>query len=172
MGAQRKAKIAPELHEGSWAYLSLSAVEGQIEDRRLFRDVMDACESSGWPAVSWSPAPRADGDASDFERFVDGMSHAIAHADVVVIFIDGPSDLVDMELEFAYEHRRPIIALRCSGDRTPGSDARQRLGGYDRVRLIEWEDPGRCVAGLREVLNDAGFGAIVGEAGGEPSRHV
>lgn len=172
MGAQLKAKKVPELHEGSWAYLSLSAVEDQIEGRRLFRDVMDACESSGWPAVSWSPALRADGDASDFERFVDGMSHAIAHADVVVACIDRSSDLADMELEFAYEHRRPIIALRCSGNKVPASDAQQRLEGYDRVRLVECDDSGRCVAGLREVLNDAGFGAVIGEAGGEPSRHV
>jgi len=171
MGAQLKAKNAPELHEGSWAYLSLSAEEGQSE-RQLHRHVMDACESSGWPAVSWSPASRPDSDTLDFERFVDGMSHAIAHADVVVAFIHGSSDLADMELEFAYEHRRPIIALRYPGDRPPASDAQQRLGDYDRVRLVECDDPEKCVAGFHEVLEDPGFRAIIGEAGGESSRHV
>ena len=171
MGAQLDAKESLELHEGSWAYLSLSTAEGLTDDQ-FFQHIIGACESSGWPALIWSPSPRRAVDAADFERFVEGMSHAIAHADLVVAFIDGSSELADMELEFACEHRRPIIALRLSGRNFPASNVQEQIRSYDRIRVIECDDAEGCVACLRETLSNPEFSAIVEEALGEPLHHV
>jgi hypothetical protein len=170
MDAQLAEGEIHEFDEGSWVYLGLLD-SGRGIDRDLHRGVIETCESSGWPAVSWSPAQHAQSPA-DSARFFEGMNHAVAHADVVVVLVNGSSTMTDAELAFAYRHRRPVIALRMENEDTPASEVRAMLDRYDRALTIDCADMEECLVGLRKALVDPSFGAIIREAAGEPSSYV
>lgn len=153
-----------DLNEGSWVYLSLRSADKRI-DRALHRQVIEACEASGWPAVSWSPTPHR-GNVFDSGRFFEGMSHAVEHADAMVVLLDSPSALTDVELAFAYTHNRPVIALRI-GDPERRSEVQAMLRRHDRARVIDCADMDECVAVLRSALSDPEFGEMVRMAASE-----
>lgn len=151
-----------DIHEGAWAYLSLGGLEG---DRR--RLLVEACEASGWPAVSRSPAPDRDP-----ERFFEGMSHAVQHADVVVVLMDGESRLTDAELALAFVHRRPVIGLSCAGGASESSAVRTMLRDYRRARVLDRDDLEACATGLREALADPDFTATINRSVAEADAFV
>jgi hypothetical protein len=170
MTAHRQEDEIHELDEGSWAYLSLWDSAGRPK-RDLHQRVIEACESSGWPAVSWSPSPRSMQDP-DPTRFLEGMSHAVAHADVVIALVTGSSRLADAELDFAYQHKRPVIGLRMDERDSGLSGAQAKLPKYSRAQMIDCADLEECVTGLREVLADPGFAETIREAASEGAGHV
>ena len=140
-------------------------------DKRAGRDlherVIEACESSGWPAVSWSP-PAHKENVIDSSRFFEGMSHAVEHADVVVVLMNHRSAMTDAELAFAYSHNRPVVGLSlCDGEEIGASEVQAMLRRYARARVVECESVDACVSGLREVLADPKFTATIREAAGE-----
>src|SRR4029077_6832400 len=98
MSAQPRVDQVHDLDEGSWVYLSLWNAERRTHGD-LHQRVIEACESSGWPAISWSP-PRHSGNLTDSTRFFEGMNHAVEHADVVVVLMSGDSSMRDVELAF------------------------------------------------------------------------
>ncbi|HEX7293054.1 MAG TPA: hypothetical protein VF259_00790, partial [Solirubrobacterales bacterium] len=149
MTAQSQVDEAHELDEGSWAYLSLWG----LEQRDLHRHIVDACEASGWPAVSWSPVAH-EGNVTDSARFFEGMGHAVEHADVVIALVDTSSAMTDAELAFAYRHNRPVIGLRVGGREEKPSPVQAMLRRYGRGRLIDCADIDECSAGLRDALAD------------------
>jgi nucleoside 2-deoxyribosyltransferase len=170
MNAQPQVDEVHELDEGSWVYLSLWGVERRTE-RDLHQRVIEACEASGWPAVSWSP-PAHKGNVTDSSRFFEGMSHAVEHADVVVVLVNSPSAMTDAELAFAYRHNRPVVGLRLGSQRTTASAVQAMLQRYGRAHLIDCADIDDCAAGLREALTDPGFAATIREAAGEQLDHA
>lgn len=152
-----------DLDEGSWVYLSLG--EADLRTRPDLREqVIEACESSGWPAVSWSPAPRKDHDVS---RFTEGMDHAVEHADVVIVLMEGGSAVADAELASALKHRRPVVGLSFATEGLQRSAIQAMLSSYERGRVVECADVDDCVSGLREALTDRGFGVTIHEAASE-----
>lgn len=155
--AQSAAAVTHGLHEGSWVYLSLGDPDRQSR-LDLRQRVIEACESSGWPAVSWSTAPNRGHDP---ERHAEGMSHAVEHADVVVVLMDSDSVVTDAELAFAYKHRRPVIGLSLASVVPQSSPVRAMLATYERARMVDCADIAECATSLREALSDPGFiGAI------------
>ena len=157
-----------DLDEGSWIYLSLG--EADLRARpNLHQQVTKACESSGWPTVSWSPPPHA---GHDVRRFFEGMDHAVEHADVVIVLMNGDSSVADAELAFAYKHRRPVIGLSFVGESSQASTVRAMLHSYERARLVECGDVDGCAAGLREALTDRSFGVTIHEAASEGVGHA
>ncbi|HET7445776.1 MAG TPA: hypothetical protein VFJ57_14075 [Solirubrobacterales bacterium] len=100
------------------------------------------------------------------------MSDAVEHADVVIVLLDGDSAVIDTELGFAYNHRRPIVGLGFAGENPQSSPTRAMLGSYDRGRIVECEDLEECAAGLRRVLLDTAFIALVDEAAAEVADRV
>lgn len=157
-----------DLDEGSWVYLSLGEADPPARPD-LHREVIKACESSGWPTVSWSPSPHR---GPDVRRFFEGMDHAVEHADVVVVLMDGDSAVADAELAFAYKHRRPVIGLSFAGETPQSSAVRAMLHSYERAHLVECVDVDGCAAGLREALTDQGFGVTIHEAASEGAGRV
>lgn len=147
-----------ELDESSWIYLSLWSGEQRLKNE-LHEQVVAACESNGWPAVSWSlPAHR--GSPLDSARYFEGMCHAVEHADVVIAFVNGRSAMTDAELAFAYRHNRPVVGLRV-GSPDGESAVQAMLEGYGRAWLVEAPDVEGCMAGLRQALADPALAAIV-----------
>jgi nucleoside 2-deoxyribosyltransferase len=158
-----------ELDEGSWAYLSLGDSDG--DNRALSRRVIETCESNGWPAVSWS-LPRHENGPADSARFFEGMSHAVEHADVVIVSVDEPSAMTDAELAFAYRYNKPVIALRIQREDPIVSGVQAMLRRYDRAFLVDCVDADGCVGGLREAFGDPRFAEIIGDAAGEPTTYA
>jgi hypothetical protein len=152
-----------DLDEGSWVYLSLG--EADLRARPDLREqVIKACESSGWPAVSWSPPLHREHDAS---RFFEGIDHAVEHADVVIVLMEGDSAVAHAELASALKHRRPVIGLSFVAESLQREAIQAQLGSYARGRVVECADVDDCVSGLREVLTDRGFGVTIHEAASE-----
>lgn len=150
------------LDEGSWVYLCTSV--DQIEAKRhLYQRVIEACEESGWPAVSWSSPARTK--ETDPGRFFQGVRHAVEHADVVVAFIDEEGDLADIELALAYSHRRPVVGVNLSGK--PPSSIGAMLSGYERARFVNCSSADECFTGLRKILADPDFSETIRRAAGE-----
>ncbi len=89
------------------------------------------------------------------------MGHAVEHADMVIVLVNGSSTITDAELAFAYRHRRPVVALEISDGEPCSSDVRAMLRGYDRVLTVECRDAAECVVGLRDALSSAVFAAMV-----------
>lgn len=149
-----------DLNEGSWAYVSLPDLEKGEADLRSI--VVEACESSGWHAVS-SSLPERDGGDLDSARVFERMSHAVGHADVVVVLMDGSSAMTHAELAFAYEHHRPVIGLTFEMGKKDGSssEAQATLERYAWARLVECVSPDDCASGLREVLTDPDFAVTI-----------
>jgi hypothetical protein len=152
-----------DLDEGSWVYLSLGEADLRVRPD-LHREVIKACESCGWPTVSWSPLPHR---RHDVRRFFEGMDHAVEHADVVIVLMDGESAVADAELAFAYKHKRPVIGLSFAGENPQSSAVRAMLGSYERAHMVECADVDGCAAGLREALTDRRFGVTIHEAASE-----
>jgi nucleoside 2-deoxyribosyltransferase len=166
MNARARSPEVHDLDEGSWAYLSLWD-QDERTGRHLHERVIEACESSGWPAVSWSP-PAHEGNMIDSSRFFEGMSHAVEHADVVIVLMNRCSAMTDAELAFAYRHNRPVVGLRLrGGEEVAVSEVQAMLQRYTRARVIECENVDGCVSGLREALADSEFTATIREASGE-----
>lgn len=157
-----------DLDEGSWVYLSLGAADLRARPD-LREQVVKACESSGWPAVSWSPSPRKGHDVS---RFFEGIDHAVEHADVVIVLMEGDSAVADAELASALKHRRPVIGLSFAAENLQTSAIRGTLNSYERARVVECADVNDCVSGLREALTDRGFGVTIHEAASEGVGYV
>lgn len=151
-----------ELDDSSWVYLSLWNLERRA-GREVHRQVVEVCEASGWPAVSWSP-PAHDGNVTDSARYFEGMAHAVEHADLVVVLVDGPSAMTDAELAFAYSHHRPVVGLRVASEEMTGSDVQGMLHRYRRAWLVDAPDIEGCLTGLREALGDPEFRGIVRDA--------
>lgn len=166
------AQPAPEeihdLDEGSWVYLSLG--DDAQQTRSDFRqELVDACRTSGWLALSWStPSHRGH----EVTRFFEGMDHAVEHADFVVAMLDGESSVTDAELTLAYRHRRPVIGLSLAGAQSRSSVIRRMVHSYERGRVVESTDLEGCVVGLREALSDRGFVETIYGAAGEPFDRV
>jgi nucleoside 2-deoxyribosyltransferase len=158
-----------ELDEGSWVYLSFG--DSNPGDRALSRRVIETCESSGWPAVTRSPTQHENSPA-DSARFFEGMSHAVEHADVVIVSVSGPSAMADAELAFAYRYKKPVIALRMQGGDAVVSDVRAMLRRYGRAFVVDYADAEGCVGGLREAFDDPRFAEIIGDAAGEPTTYA
>jgi hypothetical protein len=151
-----------ELDEGSWVYLSLQQAYRE-QNESLLGDVIDACEKSGWPAVTWSPPQREENLTA---RFFEGMDHAVEHAEMVVVLVNGSSSITDAELAFAYRHRRPVVALEIRDGDPCSSEVRKMLHGYDFVFTIEGGSAADCIAGLRDALADPSFAAMVDQTRG------
>jgi hypothetical protein len=164
MNAEAHAGTVDDLNEGSWVYLSLRSADQRL-DRDLHQRVIEACEASGWASVSWFPPPHRE-NLFDSGRFFEGMSHAVEHADAIVVLLNSPSALTDVELAFAYSHNRPVIALRI-GDQGGSSEVQAMLRRHDRAHVIDRADMEECVAGLRSILSDPQFGAMVRTAASE-----
>jgi len=150
------------LDDSSWVYLSLWNLERHTGSE-VQRRVVEACEASGWPAVSWSP-PAHDGNVTDSARYFEGMAHAVEHADLVVAWVDGPSAMTDAELAFAYSHHRPVVGLRVSSEEMGISAVQAMLRRYKRAWLVDAPDVEGCLAGLREALGDPEFRGMVHDA--------
>lgn len=165
MSSRFHADEVHDLNEGAWAYLSLWDGAPPLEDR-LLHSVIEACEESGWPAISWS-SPVHKGNALDSGHFFEGMSHAVEHADVVVVLMGSSSAMTDAELAFAYQHKRPVVGLCLEEDGAGGSEVRAMLGRYGRARLVECADIDDCAAGLKRALADPKFAETIREAAAE-----
>jgi nucleoside 2-deoxyribosyltransferase len=167
---QLNADEVHEFDEGSWVYLSSQdAMHGRRRD--LQRGLIDTCAENGWSAVSWSPSQHSH-SPTDSSRFFDGMSHAVEHADVVVVLLNGSSTMTDAELVFAYRHRRPVIALRIEDEESIRSEVREMLSGYDRALIVGCSDTEGCLVALRKALADPSFAAIIREAASESSSYA
>jgi hypothetical protein len=160
---------AHDLDEGSWVYLSLGG-DAQRTQTDLYRRVSEACEKSGWPAVSWSPKPQEMNVASS-ARYFEGMSHAVEHADAVVVLMDSPSAMTDIELAFAYSHNRPVVGLRI-GRQDPGAEIQLMLQRHARGRVIDCADIDDCLIALRKALSDPQFAETIREAASEQADRV
>lgn len=169
MGFHSEANEMLELDEGSWAYLSLGN-RGR-DDRALSQRLIETCESHGWPAVTWSPSQH-EGGAAGSVRFFEGMSHAVEHADVVIVSADASSAMADVELAFACRYNRPVIILRIQHEETVPSEVRAMLRRYDRAFVVDCADADGCVGGLREVFDDPRFAGVVSDATGEPTTYA
>jgi len=170
MDALLRTDEVHDLDEGSWLYLSLGGTAHPREHDDLRRRVIDACEKSGWPAVSWSPVPH-EGNVIDSARFFDGMSHAVEHADAVVVLLNAPSPLTDVELAFAYSHNRPIVGLRI-GDRDSSSAVQAMLRRHGRAYVLDCTDVDECIDSLHKALADPHFAETIRQAAGEQASHV
>lgn len=158
-----------ELDEGSWVYLSLGDLDGS--DRELSRHVIETCESNGWSAVTSAPPPDED-RLADSAHFFEGMSHAVEHADVVIVSVNRPSAMADVELAFAYRHRKPVIVLRNQRAEAVVSDVRDMARRYDRAFIVDCVDAEGCVGGLRDAFDDPRFAEIISDAAREPSSYA
>jgi hypothetical protein len=134
------------LDEGSWIYLSL----GGSFERDLRRCVEAACEDSGWAVVSWPAERRPLGETTGEGSMPEGASHAIEHADAVVLFADGDSERAGRVFDCALEFQRPLIglSLRGSGDRK----IKARIQSSPSGRLLECADARDCAEALRRAL--------------------
>lgn len=159
-GDEVRADQAPDLDDGSWAYLSLGddSLPGGLRDR-----VIEVCQGSGWPAVTRS-RPTAEKHDPDTERLRLGMDHAVEHADVVVAMLGSASEVTDAELEAAFRHRRPVVGLRLAGAGAGQSEVETKLGRYGRGRLVDCADLENCDAALRAALTDEDFARTIREA--------
>ncbi len=151
-----------ELDESSWVYLSVQHAQ---RDEGFLSNVIEACEESGWPAVTWSPPQREEKLTA---RFFEGVDHAVEHADVVIVIVNGSSTITDAELAFAYRHRRPVLALAIGDGDPSSSEVRLMLRGYDRALTIECGDAAECAAGLRNALTSPAFAAMIDDETGAP----
>jgi hypothetical protein len=164
MTAEHRPQDPTLVDEGSWAYLigseSDRGVTGLLRDR-----VIEACEASGWPAVSWPPAKA--GHEMDPGHLFEGVRHAVEHADVVVAMLGVDTGSTDAELAMAYGHRRPIVGVQLACEDVSVSATQAMLKGYERARMIVCADVDGCAAELRAVLSDPDFAATIHAAAGE-----
>jgi len=151
---------APELDEGSWAYLSVGS-SLRPSEAALLEKVVEACARSGWRTVS-HPPPKPDG-AADQGRHLDSVSHAVEHADVFVAMIGGQDEMADAELNLAYRHGRPVIGVQI-GEASLDTEVRMLLAGYGRARIVTCSTPGECAVSLRETLSDPAFVETIRQA--------
>ncbi|MEX2447592.1 MAG: hypothetical protein WD404_02480 [Solirubrobacterales bacterium] len=158
----------PLADEGSWVYL-IGAGNRREDAGELRERVIDACEASGWPAVSWSPDTK--GAEKEPGRLFEGMRHAVAHSDFVVALLGAPAGTVDAELAIAYGHRRPIVGIHRSAEGMAISKTQAMLEDYEVARLIRCEDLEGCAAQLRGVLSDPDFTAAIHASAGENEKH-
>jgi hypothetical protein len=159
MTGEAQAVEPGTLDEGAWIYLIADdeGAEGGLRER-----ISQTCEAGGWPAIGLS----STGDDSDPGRLFEGVSQAVAHADIVVALLGDRSGTADAELALAYSHRRPIVAV-CIGANCPASGIEGMLEDYERARLISCDDAEECATRLRSVLSDPDFGETVRLAAGE-----
>lgn len=170
MNASEQAGYEHDLHEGSWVYLSLREGDDQVL-RELRESLIEACHASGWPAISWSRPTRPEHDP-DHARFFEGMSDAVAQADLLVTLIDDSSTIGDAELAFAYRYRRPVVGIKITGGEGDPSEVRALLPGYGRGRIVECEGVGDCAEALRSTLSDGDFLATIHEASVEQALNA
>lgn len=164
MTGKRLTHELPSIDEGSWVYLIAPVGDRQGMDG-LRERVVEACEASGWPALSWPPPGAAR--VVEPGHFFEGVRHAVGEADVVVAILGTSSGLADAELAMAYGHRRPIVGVRVSDEDSPASEAQAMLENYERARVIACDDVDRCAAELRTLFSDPDFAAVVRMAAGE-----
>jgi hypothetical protein len=171
MNAPEQAGEEHDLHEGSWVYLSLGEVQDQ-EVRDLRDSLTAACHASGWAAISWSRPTRPEHDP-DHARFFEGVSDAVAQADLLVTLLTEDSSTIgDAELAFAYRYRRPVVGIKIADGGEGTSEVRALLPGYGRARIVECEGIGDCAAALRSALSDSDFLATIYEASMEQALHA
>jgi hypothetical protein len=165
MKASEQAGEGHDLHEGAWIYLSVGEARDQT-DCGLRESLVEACHSSGWPAISWSrpDAPERD---PDHARFFEGMSDAVARADLLVTLVGDGSTIGDAELAFAYRYGRPVVGIRITEEETDPSEVRAMLPGYRRARVIECRNAEDCAEALRLTLSDTEFLTTIYEASRE-----
>lgn len=149
------------IDEGAWIYL-IAAGEGA--EKSLRERIAQTCEAGGWPAIGL-PADEDD-ELRDPGRLFENVSHAVAHADLVVALLGDRGETTDAELALAYSHRRPIVGVRVGPDPS-ASGIEGMLEGYERARLISCDDAEECATRLRAVLSDPDFGETVRRAAGE-----
>ena len=93
------------LHEGAWAYLGLGSL---ADDQR--RPFVEACESSGWPAVSWPSVPDRERDP---ERFFEAVGRGILPWPLIL----GEADRAGVEWYIVEQdvcRRDPLESVRLS----------------------------------------------------------
>jgi len=151
---------APELDEGSWAYLSAGS-SLRSSETALLEKIVEACARSGWRTVS-HPPPKPDG-ATDQGRHLASVSHAVEHADVVVAMIGDEDEMADVELTLAYSHGRPVVGVQI-GEPSLDTEARMHLPGYERARIVTCSSPGECAVSLQETLSDPAFVETIRQA--------
>jgi hypothetical protein len=161
---ERGVGEATALDEGAWIYLIDHGSDRGAGDA-LSKRVTEACEAGGWPTVSRSAV--GEGGASDPGSLFEGISHAVEHADCVVVLLGDSAGTADAELGLAYSHRRPIVGMRVSDQTHPVSRVEAMLEGYERARMIVCDDDAQCAAELRTVFDDPEFAATIRRASGE-----
>lgn len=152
------------IEDGSWVYLSLSGATGELEQL-----VADACRANGWPAVT-AHAPEEGGHGGS-ASFFEAISHAVEHADVVIVSLDRSSSFVDAELAFACRYGRPVIAFATGAEEFDVTQVRSMLPAYERAFIVEAVDTDTRMDQLRRTFEDPAFGAIVQAAAGEPTTY-
>ena len=163
MTAEPQAQEIPLADEGFWAYL-IGPLDGHEDAAPLRERMVEVCEASGWPAISWSPA---ESGVTDPGHFFEGVRHAVEHADFVVALLGSTEGWADGELAMAYGHRRPIVGICLSDEDSSIAKARTTLESYELARVISCDDVDECAAGLRDVLADPDFAATVHTAARE-----
>ncbi|MGH2940125.1 MAG: hypothetical protein ACRDPE_18610 [Solirubrobacterales bacterium] len=154
-----------EFDDGSWVYLGIDEA-----DRSLRQALFDACHANGWPAVSGRSLGVLSESGNSGEVF-EGIAHAVEHADVVIVALDGSSGIVDAELAFAYRHNRPIIAVISAGAQVESSPIRSMLRGYGRSFVVERDESDSWLAELRMTFGSSVFAQAVQDAAGESSSY-
>jgi diketogulonate reductase-like aldo/keto reductase len=165
MTFDEQADEMPALDEGSWVYL-IGSADDQGATRSLHGPLIEACEASGWTALSWSPPGTAAREA-DPGRFFEGVRHAVEHADVVIALMGKGTETADAELALAYSHRRPIIGLQMSSEESRTSGIQDMLSSYERARVITYENANECVSKLQATFSDPSFAETIRRAAGE-----
>ncbi len=160
---ERPAVETTAVDGDAWIYLIASAAGPSGPDCVRER-IEQVCEEGGWPIVgrpAEDPVPHRDPGL-----LFEDVRHAVEHADCVIALLGEPGENADAELVLAYSHRRPIIGLAISHG-TPVSGVQAMLGDYERARVISCAGPEEYATGLREVLADPDFSAIIRQAAGE-----
>jgi hypothetical protein len=158
---EARAADSSIVDEGAWVYLIAA---GGRDGGPLHEHIAQACEAGGWPAIGLP-----DGEADGFRdpgRLFESVSHAVAHADLVVALLGDRGETTDAELALAYSHRRPIVGVRVGADPS-ASGIESMLEGYERARVISCADAEECATRLRAVLSDPDFSETVRLAAGE-----
>lgn len=150
-----------ELDEGSWIYLSTGS-SAQPAEQDLLERVVEACAKSGWRTVT-HPPPRREGSSADPGRFFASLSHAVEHADVVVVMIGERDEMADAELTLAYSHGRPVVGLQI-GEAPFDTQIRMLLADYERARVVTCSSPSECEVSLQETLADPAFAETIRQA--------
>ena len=158
-----------EPSEGSWVYVSGPM---QVPDSSAAKDLYDrlaeACQASGWHVYRPYAEPRDPGAS---ETLTSRLRHALGHADACVFYIGKPSSGVGMEVAWAVEHGRPVVAVQLHGEEASPL-LTSLLSGYDRAALLLCADPVDCAEKVRQTLSSPEWHEVLRAAGAELAEEL